>query len=121
MKIEAKLWPVKSLKRENKIFYFHYLHCNQTTHKIIRLLIIVVPTLLFFRLSKDAFDYNVANICTSPHPRQLSILYKPIAGRYRPVSYPIKARYRFIKNAYWALFIACRIIAVAKYSSYNEL
>ena len=29
-----------------------------------------------------------------------SILYKSIAGRYRPVSYPA-ARYRFIKNAYW--------------------
>ena len=34
-----------------------------------------------------------------------SILYKSIAGRYRPVSYPdgpIMARYRFIKNASWA-------------------
>ena len=33
-----------------------------------------------------------------------SILYKSIAGRYRPVSYPdgpITDRYRFIKNAYW--------------------
>ena len=33
-----------------------------------------------------------------------SILYKSIAGRYRPVSYsdgPITARYRFIKNVYW--------------------
>ena len=33
-----------------------------------------------------------------------SILYKSIAGRYRPVSYPdgpITARYRFIKNASW--------------------
>ena len=33
-----------------------------------------------------------------------SILYKSIAGPYRPVSYPdgpITARYRFIKNAYW--------------------
>ena len=32
------------------------------------------------------------------------ILYKSIAGRYRPVSYPdgpITARYKFIKNAYW--------------------
>ena len=38
------------------------------------------------------------------HPA--SILYKSIAGRYRPVSYPdgpITARYRFIKNAYWAV------------------
>ena len=35
-----------------------------------------------------------------------SILYKSIAGRYWPVSYPdgpITARYRFIKNAYWVL------------------
>ena len=35
-----------------------------------------------------------------------SILYKSIAGRYRPVSYPdgpITARYRFIKNAGWEL------------------
>ena len=35
-----------------------------------------------------------------------SILYKSIAGRYRPVSYPdepITARYRFIKNAYWVI------------------
>ena len=34
----------------------------------------------------------------------VSILYKSIAGRYRPVSYPdgpITARYRFIKNAGW--------------------
>ena len=41
-------------------------------------------------------------ICSSP----ASILYKSIAGRYRPVSYPdgpIMARYRFIKNAYWVI------------------
>ena len=33
-----------------------------------------------------------------------SILYKSIAGRYRPVRVadgPITALYRFIKNAYW--------------------
>ena len=33
-----------------------------------------------------------------------SILYKSIAGRYRPVSYPdgpITAGYRFFKNVYW--------------------
>ena len=37
------------------------------------------------------------------HP--VSILYKSIASRYRPVSYPdgpITARCRFIKNASWA-------------------
>ena len=34
----------------------------------------------------------------------VSILYKSIAGRYRPVRVadgPIMARYRFIKNASW--------------------
>ena len=33
-----------------------------------------------------------------------NVLYKSIAGRYRPVCYPdgpITARYRVIKNAYW--------------------
>ena len=35
-----------------------------------------------------------------------NILYKSIAGRYRPVSVadgPITARYRFKKNDYWVL------------------
>ena len=39
----------------------------------------------------------------------VSILYKSISGRHRPVSYPdgpITARYRFIKNAGWA-YINC--------------
>ena len=38
-----------------------------------------------------------------------SILYKFLAGRYRPVSYPdgpITARYRFKKNAYWVDFFS---------------
>ena len=42
------------------------------------------------------------------HP--VSILYKSIAGRYRPVRVadgPITARYRFIKNASWAVDILC--------------
>ena len=41
-----------------------------------------------------------------------SILYKSIAGRYRPVSYPdgpITARCRFIKNAYWDMFYVVNI------------
>ena len=40
-----------------------------------------------------------------------SILYKSIAGRYRPFSYPdgpITASYRFIKNAYWADIVVCQ-------------
>ena len=47
-------------------------------------------------ISASAFDDNPA-----------SILYKSIAGRYRPVSYPdgpITPRYKFIKNAYWETF-----------------
>ena len=38
-----------------------------------------------------------------------SILYKSIAGRYRPVSYPdgpITARYTFIQNAYRVWYMA---------------
>ena len=38
------------------------------------------------------------------HNFPVNILYKSIAGRYRPVSYPdgpITARYRFMKNASW--------------------
>ena len=41
-----------------------------------------------------------------------SILYKSIAGRYRPVRVadgPITARYRFIKNAYWECFLDKRL------------
>ena len=43
-----------------------------------------------------------------------SILYKSIAGRYRPVRVadgPITARYRFIKNASWvfAIYLLIRI------------
>ena len=48
---------------------------------------------------------SVQNFAISKLP--VSILYKSIAGRYRPVSYPdgpITAHYRFIKNAYWASF-----------------
>ena len=39
-----------------------------------------------------------------PKDFPVSILYKSIAGRYRPVRVadgPITARYRFIKNASW--------------------
>ena len=47
------------------------------------------------------FEY-LGNYSHSQSPA--SILYKSIAGRYRPVRVadgPITARYRFIKNAYW--------------------
>ena len=63
-------------------------------------------------------------IWKSPHQKRVSwtfmvcifpasILFKSIAGRYRPVSYPdgpITARYRFIKNAYWV--ITCSVFFV---------
>ena len=64
---------------------------------------------------EDTFPYRAAHKRSIHriHGRSLdnqesipaSILYKSIADRYRPVSYPdgpITARYRFIKNAYWA-------------------
>ena len=49
-----------------------------------------------------------------------NILYKSIAGRYRPVSYPdgpITARYRFIKNAYWVNACRCNIVGSAESGS----
>ena len=58
-------------------------------------------SLFFFILCYFSFSsYLLVLITLNP----ASILYKSIAGRYRPVSYPdgpITARYRFIKNAYW--------------------
>ena len=46
-------------------------------------------------------SYKKDDFC---EPTPVSILYKSIAGRYRPVRVadgPITARYRFIKNACW--------------------
>ena len=48
-----------------------------------------------------------------------SILYKSIAGRYRPVSYPdgpITARYRFMSNAYWEYQSTRIILQVQPYN-----
>ena len=57
---------------------------------------------------------NIALSCKSVRQsRPARILYKSIAGRYRPVSYtdvPITARYRFIKNASWAIPVADNIL-----------
>ena len=61
--------------------------------------------------SEDWSDYADAHFASKydisyNHPA--SILYKSIADRYRPVSYPdgpITARYTFIKNAYWAMAV----------------
>ena len=54
--------------------------------------------------NKIYFSWAATSVYTYP----ASILYKSIAGRYRPVSYPdgpITARYRFINNAYWDTWI----------------
>ena len=53
-----------------------------------------------------AFDTGTKdiNIADDFKINPVSILYKSIAGRYRPVRVadgPITARYRFIKNASW--------------------
>ena len=53
-----------------------------------------------------AFDTGTKdiNIADDFKINSVSILYKSIAGRYRPVRVadgPITARYRFIKNASW--------------------
>ena len=55
------------------------------------------------KLDDDGPDHRTA--VARRHP--VSILYKSIAGRYRPVKVadgPITARYGFIKNASWAVF-----------------
>ena len=49
-------------------------------------------------------DYIVVKVIIPRGIYPTSSLYKSIAGRYRPVSYPdgpITARCRFIKNASW--------------------
>ena len=47
---------------------------------------------------------STLSLYNAPNKYPANILYKSIAGRYRPVRVadgPITARYRFIKNAYW--------------------
>ena len=78
-------------------------------------------------MKKENFSNTSLNICflknflgtqkqvrISLGKRSLAgILYKSIAGRYRPVKVtdgPIKARYRFIKNAYWGSIVV-RVIS----------
>ena len=54
----------------------------------------------------DQTPHSAASDLSLP---QVNILYKSIAGRYRPVRVadgPITARYRFIKNASWGVLSA---------------
>ena len=51
---------------------------------------------------------NIASVYRTErvNAKLAGVIYKSIAGRYRPVSYPdgpITARYRFIDNASWEL------------------
>ena len=60
------------------------------------------------RADKDFDALNPSNVRLYQVRKNfpVSILYKYIAGRYRPVRVvdgPITARYRFIKNASWVL------------------
>ena len=53
------------------------------------------------------------------HIYPVSILYKSIAGRYRPVRVadgPITARYRFIKNASWVVVTFYVLLAFTLYN-----
>ena len=59
--------------------------------------------------------------CVSCFVLPASILYKSIAGRYRPVSVadgPITARYRFIKHTYWA--VRCLIVVLSRSCLYCD-
>ena len=58
----------------------------------------------FLMLDIHVYFFFQPNDIVAENITPASILYKSIAGRYRPVSYPdgpITVRYRFIKNAYW--------------------
>ena len=60
-----------------------------------------------FRWAFVIFQDNIVRIAQTLYPS--SILYKSIAGRYRPVRVadgPITARYRFKKNAYWVYVLS---------------
>ena len=57
-------------------------------------------------IERDSHNVHKRNGYTFKIGTPASILYKSVAGRYRPVSYhdgPITALYRFIKNDYWDL------------------
>ena len=59
---------------------------------------------VYIKPNISAYAIHMVSCITNP----ASILYKSIAGRYRPVSYPdgpITARYSFIKNAYWEMTV----------------
>ena len=76
--------------------------------------IALLPDLESFRLAISSLTYF-----------PVSILYKSIAGRYRPVRVadgPITARFRFIKNASWvqALFLPF-ILAFCLHRTFNLL
>ena len=54
----------------------------------------------------ESYSFSLYSVVQIQMYHPVSILYKSIAGRYRPVRVadgPITARYRFIKNAGWAL------------------
>ena len=58
--------------------------------------------------STTLVSYKESNLTQSYNCLVASILYKSIAGQYRPVRVadgPITARYRVIKNAYWDLHV----------------
>ena len=65
-------------------------------------LIMIVKTLLQSIFNSSNTDGLLIMADSNPVSIPVSILYKSIAGRYRPVRVadgPITARYRFIKNA----------------------
>ena len=66
----------------------------------------------FLRLPWICYSWWQYRVTAVKRLHPASILYKSVAGRYRPVRVadgPITARYRFIKNAYWA-YTLCSIV-----------
>ena len=61
-------------------------------------------TVSYLKKKKKKKEHSWETYGAKQYDNPISIPYKSIADRYRPVSYPdgpITARYRFIKNASW--------------------
>ena len=72
------------------------------------------PLLSSYTVLQKTTSNTLVSFLLMPFP--VSILYKSIAGRYRPVRVadgPITARYRFIKNAYKSIAGRYRPVRVA--------
>ena len=81
-------------------------HAPDRLQKVMMLMISVLSTRQSIRVICVKMVYKLRSSVALPSSQLRSILYKSIAGRYQPISYPegqITARYRFI---FW-VFCLC--------------